>query len=106
MWGRRLRTMVLALGAWLALSRCAGVARAAIDFKWGGVIQSDMRFRLLADPQAVRYPSQMQLLRNGFSRNENLIKAQLSVGIGGKVKAVADVDLYLYGFSDTRDIDS
>ena len=100
---RILRTP-LAIFSLLALG--AAPARAELDFKWGGVIQSDMRYRLLADPQTIAYPSQMQLLRNGFSRNENLIKTQLSVGIGAKVKAVADVDLYMYGFSDTPDIDS
>ena len=92
----------------------AQVARAEIDFKFGGVISSDIRYRLGGDelpapyPAVYRpvYPSQYQLLKNGFSRNENLIKAQLSASISGKVKAVADVDFYTYGFSDLNEIDN
>src|SRR5207245_1489843 len=52
------------------------------------------------------FPSQQKLLKYGFSRNENLIKAQLSLSIADKVKAVADVDFVWYGYSDLHDIDS
>lgn len=94
----------------LALS---GRARADVDIKFGGQIASDIRFRLngeeilptdaSGDPTK---PSQQRLLKNGFSRNENLIKAQLTLGISDKVKAVADVDFYWYGYSDVNDLNS
>ncbi len=82
-----------------------------VDFKFGGQIASDIRYRLggatipAADAEAP-FPSQQRLLGYGFSRNENLIKAQLSMTIADRVKAVADVDFYWYGYSDVRDIDS
>src|SRR3954469_24093644 len=86
-------------------------ARADIDIKFGGQIASDIRFRIgganIPAPDVVApYPSQQRLLKNGFSRNENLIKAQLSLGIADKVKAVADVDFYWYGYSDLNDLNS
>lgn len=86
-------------------------ARADVDIKFGGQISSDIRYRLggeevpPASPTAeVPFPSQQRLLRYGFSRNENLIKAQLTLSIGDRVKAVGDVDFYWYGYSDVRDI--
>jgi hypothetical protein len=88
-------------------------ARADVDVKFGGQIASDIRYRLggeevpPASPTAeVPYPSQQRLLKYGFSRNENLIKAQLTLSISDRVKAVADVDFYWYGYSDVNDIDS
>ncbi len=86
-------------------------ARADVDIKFGGQIASDIRFRLggeevpPASPTAeVPFPSQQRLLKYGFSRNENLIKAQLTLGVADRVKAVADVDFYWYGYSDVNDI--
>jgi len=91
---------------------CAS-ARADVDVKFGGQIASDIRYRLGGEevpppsPTAeVPFPSQQRLLRYGFSRNENLIKAQLTLSISDRVKAVADVDFYWYGYSDVNDIDS
>ncbi|HEY2749524.1 MAG TPA: DUF1302 family protein [Polyangia bacterium] len=88
-------------------------ARADVDVKFGGQIASDIRFRLGGEevpPQSptatVPYPSQQRLLKYGFSRNENLIKAQLTLSISDRVKAVADVDFYWYGYSDVNDINS
>lgn len=90
-----------------------GSAWADVDIKFGGQIASDMRFRLGGEevppptPTAeVPYPSQQRLLKNGFSRNENLIKAQLTLSVSDRVKAVADVDFYWYGYSDVNDIDA
>ena len=84
-----------------------------MDIKFGGQIASDIRFRLGGEevpppsPTAtVPYPSQQRLLKYGFSRNENLIKAQLTLSICDRVKAVADVDFYWYGYSDVNDIDA
>jgi hypothetical protein len=95
-------------GIWiaLALTAFAAPAGADVDFKLSGVIQSDIRYRLNGDPQDLNYPSQQQLLRYGFSRNDNLIKVRMSLGVGTRVKAVADVDLVTYGFSDLHDLDS
>jgi hypothetical protein len=95
----------------VALALTAGGAHADVDIKFGGQIASDIRFRLNGeevppDGQPVPFPSQQRLLKYGFSRNENLIKAQLSLGIASKVKAVADVDFVWYGYSDVNDIDS
>ncbi len=91
----------------------SGAARADVDVKFGGQIASDMRFRLAgeevppATPTAtVPFPSQQRLLPYGFSRNENLIKAQLTLTISDRVKAVGDIDFYWYGYSDVNDIDS
>ncbi len=95
--------VALLLGAWPL------VARADVDFKFGGMISSDLRYRLGGEeipPQGtqVPYPSQERLLKYGFSRNENRIKAQLSLTISDRVKAVADVDFVWYGYSDVKDI--
>ena len=84
-------------------------ARADVDVKFGGQIASDIRFRLAGEevpPAAspVPYPSQQRLLLYGFSRNENLIKAQLTLSISDRVKAVGDIDFYWYGYSDVNDI--
>jgi hypothetical protein len=90
----------------------AAPARAAdVEFKFGGQIASDIRFRLGGEqvPPGLApapFPSQQTLLKYGFSRNENLIKAQLSLTIADKVKAVADVDFVWYGYSDINDIDA
>jgi hypothetical protein len=90
-----------------------GRAAADVDIKFGGQIASDMRFRVGGEeippdgPNSVApFPSQQRLLKNGFSRNENLIKAQLTLSISDKVKAVGDVDFYWYGYSDVNDIDA
>ena len=89
----------------------AGVARADVEFKFGGQIASDFRYRLFGEEvpppgQVTPFPSQQRLLKYGFSRNENLIKAQLSITVGERVKAVADVDFVWYGFSDVNDFNS
>src|ERR1700758_1459812 len=103
--------VVVVLAGWV-VGWGAG-ARADVDVKFGGQIASDIRFPLAgeeippASPTAtVPYPSQERLLKYGFSRNENLIKAQLTLSISDRVKAVADVDFYWYGYSDVNDIDS
>src|SRR4051812_37038067 len=104
--------MRTAAGRWFAVV-VAGLAlagpspaRAEVELKFGGIISSDIRYRLAGEPVSSPYPSQYQLLKYGFSRNENLIKSQLTLSIGEKVKAVGDVDLYLYGFSNANNIDS
>ena len=86
-------------------------ARADVELKFGGQIASDIRYRLGGEetpPQGpnnvVPFPSQQRLLKYGFSRNENLIKAQLTLSIADRVKAVADIDFYWYGYSDVNDI--
>jgi hypothetical protein len=102
---RGLVVVAVLVGGWGA------VARADVDIKFGGQIASDIRYRLggeevpPASPTAeVPFPSQQRLLKYGFSRNENLIKAQLTLSISDRVKAVADVDFYWYGYSDVNDI--
>src|SRR6476620_1613911 len=95
----------------IALALTAGRVQADLDFKFGGMISSDIRYRLNGEEvpppgQPVPYPSQQRLLKYGFSRNENLIKAQLTLGIAAKVKAVADVDFVWYGYSDGNDLDA
>jgi hypothetical protein len=86
-------------------------ARADVELKFGGSISSDIRYRLNGEEvppadQPVPFPSQQRLLKYGFSRNENRIKTQLTLGIAQKVKAVADVDFVWYGYSDVNDIDA
>ncbi len=95
----------------LAILILSGTAYADVDFKFGGLISADMRYRLAGEEvpggtMTVPYPSQQRLLRYGFSRNENTIKAQLTLTIADKVKAVADVDFVWYGYSDINDIDA
>lgn len=91
-----------------ALLAMARPARADVDLKFSGWISSDIRFRVLGEerPLPNPVPAQWSLLKNGFSRNENRIRAALNLKIGTKVRAVADAELQLYGFSDIRDIDS
>lgn len=97
--------------AW-ALAACALVApaaaRADVDLKFSGWISSDMRFRVLGEERAPPnpVPSQWSILKNGFSRNENRIRAALNLRIGDKIRGVADTELLLFGFSDLSDIDS
>ena len=105
-----LRGVVVVAVAMMTQAAVTTTAFADVEFKFGGQIASDIRYRLGGEevpPQGdpVPYPSQQQLLRYGFSRNENLIKAQLTLGIASKVKAVADVDFVWYGYSDVNDID-
>jgi hypothetical protein len=99
--------------AFALLVVCAATAARAdlVDIKFGGQIASDIRFRLNGEeipPAADQtpFPSQQRLLKYGFSRNENLIKTQLTLTLADRVKAVADVDFYFYGYSDVNDIDS
>jgi hypothetical protein len=93
-----------------AVALCAQTARAdLVDFKFGGQISSDIRYRLGGEEippasQVPPYPSQQRLLKYGFSRNENLIKAQLTMTLADRIKAVADVDFVWYGYSDVNDI--
>ena len=95
-----------------ALAACALVApaaaRADVDLKFSGWISSDMRFRVLGEERAPPnpVPSQWSILKNGFSRNENRIRAALNLRIGDKIRGVADTELLLFGFSDLSDIDS
>jgi hypothetical protein len=93
--------------AW-ALLLSAQPALADVDLKFSGSISSDMRFRIQGQDRALPTPtpSQWALLKNGFSRNENRIRATLGVKFGEKVRGVADAELMLYGFSDLKDIDS
>lgn len=89
----------------------AAAARGEVQLKFAGAIASDLRYRLAGEEvpppnTPAPFPTQQRLLRYGISRNENLIKAQLSVAAGTRVKAVGDVDFYWYGYSDVRDIDS
>jgi hypothetical protein len=98
-------------GVTLVLLALASTARADVEFKFGGQISSDIRYRLGGEEvppgtAVAPFPSQQKLLKYGFSRNENLIKAQLTITVGERVKAVADVDFVWYGYSDVRDIDS
>src|SRR5438874_11946391 len=95
------------VGGW-----CAS-ARADVDVKFGGQIASDMRYRLggeevpPATPTAqVPFSSQQRLFRYGVSRNENLIKAELTLSISDRVKGVACVDCFWYGYSDINDINA
>jgi hypothetical protein len=92
----------------LALPLFVQPARADVDLKFSGSISSDMRFRIQGQERALPTPtpSQWTLLKNGFSRNENRIRAQLGIKLGQKIRGVADAELMLYGFSDLRDIDS
>jgi hypothetical protein len=96
----------------IGISLSAGVARAdLVDIKFGGQISSDIRYRLGGEEvppgnELAPFPSQQKLLRYGFSRNENLIKAQLTFTLADRVKAVADVDFVWYGYSDVNDIDA
>ena len=98
---------------WVAAATLASASVPAfadmVEFKFGGQIASDIRYRLNGEEippglSTVPFPSQQRLLKYGFSRNENLIKAQLTMTIASKVKAVADVDFVWYGYSDVNNI--
>jgi hypothetical protein len=99
-------------GVALSILLIAGVARAdLVDIKFGGQIAADIRYRLGGEEippgnTPAPFPTQQKLLRYGFSRNENLIKAQLTLTLADRVKAVADVDFVWYGYSDVNDINS
>lgn len=97
----------------LLLLVCAAAPAFAspVEVKFGGAIASDLRFRLSSfeipsGSETTPYPTQQRLLKAGFSRNENLIKAQLSINVLNKVKAVGDIDFVFYGYSDINDLDA
>ena len=83
-------------------------AQADVEFKFSGYVSSDIRARILSDeqPAPAPQPSQWLLLKNGISRNENRIRGALTARIGEKVRAVADVEMVTWGFSDLKNIDS
>lgn len=95
------------LPALLLCLPCA-TARADIDLKFSGWVSTDIRYRVAGgeprDPPVT--PTQWTLLKNGWSRNENRVRAALSIGLGEKVRAVADGELMMFGFSDIKDLDS
>lgn len=123
---RRLSLLVAAL-AWLAQ---VGSARADVDFKFSGMISSDIRYRMSSEeipppppimptapaagttaPAAapttnVPYPSQQRLLRYGISRNETAIRPQITFKVDDRIKAAADIEFVWYGYSDANDIDA
>ena len=105
--GARNATALLAL----ALVSLSGSARADVEFKFGGQVSADLRYRLHGEEVPAygtdaAFPSQQRLLKYGFSRNENRIKTQLSLSIAQRVKAVADVDFVFYGYSDVKDLNA
>lgn len=90
-----------------SLSALSSVAWAEVDLKFSGSISSDIRYRLAGEPRYdVATPSQWTLQPYGWSRNENRIRAAMNLALGTKVKAVADAELMLFGFSDLKDLDS
>ena len=96
-----------ALAAGLLALSLPSLARADVDLKFSGSLSSDIRYRLAGEPRFdVQTPSQWTLQRYGWSRNENRIRAAMNLSLGAKVKAVADAELMLFGFSDLRDLDS
>ena len=90
------------------LTQSSPSAHADVDVKLSGYVSSDVRFRILSDeqPPPAPQPSQWLLLKNGVSRNENRIRGTLNARIGDKVRAVADVEMVTWGFSDLSSIDS
>lgn len=99
-------SLAVALAAVTPAVLAPAPARADVELKFGGMITSDIRYRVKGAPLGNLYPEQLRLLPEGFSRNDNLIKSQLTLRIGEKVKGVADADLWLYGYSDVKDLDS
>ena len=104
------RVAALLAGA-LFVTGYAAAVHADVEFKFGGQVSSDLRFRMGGEEVPAYgsdaiFPSQQRLLKYGFSRNENRIKTQLSLGIGQRVKAVADVEFVFYGYSDVKDLNS
>jgi hypothetical protein len=102
----------------LILSCCLLASRrpalADVELKFSGWISADIRYRVAGIPRELSegpltretpVPSQWQL-KNGWSRNENRVRATLGLNINQKVRGVADVEMVSYGFSDLRDLDS
>jgi hypothetical protein len=109
----------LPLARWLLLASslvplAPGLARAAgdgVEIKWGGLIASDIRYRLasvdIPPPNyPTPYPSQRTLLKSGWERNETTLRPQMTVRISDRVKAVGDLEFVWYGFSDAPDINA
>ncbi|HEX2570240.1 MAG TPA: DUF1302 family protein [Polyangia bacterium] len=93
-------------GGWGGFGGLGRLAHADIDFKFGGFVSSDLRYRLAGADVPSPYPQQYELLRNGFSRNQNRVRANLSLRAARKVAAVADVELVYYGYSDANDVNA
>lgn len=84
------------------LGSLPGVARAEDpEISWSTRLQTDIRFRV--EPLEVGDWYNRMEVPAGVARNQNLAGTTLSVEMG-KVSAVADVDLVVYGIS--RDMDS
>ena len=91
----------------LLLVAASATARADIDLKFSGWVSTDIRYRVAGgEPRDPPTPSQWKILKSGWSRNENRVRAALSLTLGEKVKAVADGELMMFGFSDLKDLDS
>ncbi len=102
-----MKNLIFALSLFTVIFLGAAPAWGEIDLKVTGWISADIRYRIAGEPRYdVGLPSQWQLLKNGFSRNENRIRAALALTLSPKIKAVADAELALYGFSDLKDLDS
>ena len=89
-----LRRLPLLLPMIVLLS--ASVAQAQIDLRWGGRVQSDIRFRTAAVGLGGYYARTE--LPAGVARNENIFKLKLDAGYD-RFTAVAELDFVFYGYS-------
>jgi hypothetical protein len=65
-----------------------------LEWKWGGKVQSDLRFR--AEKKALGGTYDRKELPTGIERNENILQMKLDVSYG-KIAGKADVDFVWWG---------
>jgi hypothetical protein len=75
-------------------------ARAELDLRWGGKLQSDIRFRTTTKGFGGFYDRKE--VRAGVARNENIFKLKMDVA-AGRFFGVAEVDLVYLGYSHAFD---
>jgi hypothetical protein len=72
------------------------VGRAELDLRWGGRLQTDLRFR--TETKGIgRYYERVEL-PVGVSRNENIFKLKLDAAVG-PITGVCELDFVYYGYA-------
>jgi hypothetical protein len=85
----------------LVVLLCCQVAAAdELELRWGGRVQSDVRFRIQAKETGAFY-NQLEL-PTGVARNENIFKVKLDA-LYGSYAGVVDVDFVWLGYPESLD---
>jgi len=84
----------------LVMLLCWTAAADELELRWGGRVQSDVRFRIQAKETGAFYKKLE--LPAGVARNENIFKAKLDA-LYGSYAGVVDVDFVWLGYPESLD---